>query len=699
LGTTSSMAVGRLAFALGLEGPAIPVDLVCASSHASIHQAVQGLDSGEIDMALAGGVNAVLSVPITEYMTDLRMLSPSVRSKPFDADADGFVRGEGCGMLVLKRLRDAEADGDRIWGLILGSAVNQNGASAGLTVPNGSAQQRVMQDAVEAAGVEPGDVDYYEAHGGASQLGDPIELHAAGAVYGEERDEDHPLLVGSVKANLGHLERAAGVASVIKVALAMKNGVVPKQLNFDEPNPHVDWDRLPMEVPTENTEWNGTSRRAPLAAVSGFGMSGANAHLVMSGYGGTNGEARPHSNGVGTAVGDGRLIGMTLPDRLSELDGEVGPAMGSKARVLPLAAKSEPALRELAKRYLDWLDGERTGGNAIDADLLADLAWTSGSGRSHMGHRAGVVFSDAESLCDGLRAVAAKEANSEKLAPEAPRRLALAFSGDFETLADSIGLLYASEPVVRAVLDRCNEVFETEMGSALWDGFTGPDWSPTSLKDPNRIHAMTYAFECGLAALWESVGLKPAAVLGLSVGEIAAAQVAGVFSLDDGLKLAMRCGQLNDVGDFAVTLDGISISEPSIVMISGSAGRRTKVEDLSDAECWRRHAMPRSSIERCAGTLSELGIDAIVGIGLDTDVISAINHGWPTSSDNGADVVANPSLVTCPSTQAIDGSFAASVAWAYELGLPISFSGLFAGETRRRIGLPIYPFQRRRHWV
>ncbi|MYA60939.1 MAG: SDR family NAD(P)-dependent oxidoreductase, partial [Chloroflexi bacterium] len=698
LGTTSSMAVGRLAFALGLEGPAIPVDLVCASSHASIHQAVQGLDSGEIDMALAGGVNAVLSVPITEYMTDLRMLSPKVQSKPFDADADGFVRGEGCGMLVLKRLRDAEADGDRIWGLILGSAVNQNGASAGLTVPNGSAQQRVMQDAVAAAGVDPSDVDYYEAHGGASQLGDPIELHAAGAVYGESRDEDHPLMVGSVKANLGHLERAAGVASVIKVALAMKNGVMPKQLNFDEPNPHVDWDRLPMEIPLENAEWNGSSQRVPLAAISGFGMSGANAHLVMSGYRGANGETKSN-NGVGTAVGDEHLIGMALPDRLAELNGDAGPAMADKTRVLPLAAKSEPALRDLAKRYLDRVDGDRTGGQAIDGDLLADMAWTSGSGRSHIGHRAGVVFSDAESLCDGLRAVAERDANSEKVAPGAPRRVALAFAGDFERWADSVGSLYASEPVVRAVLDRCNEVFETETGSALWDGQLGPDWASTSLNEVNRVHAMTYAVECGSAALWESVGVKPRVVLGSGVGEISAAQVAEVFGLDDGLKLATRYGQLNESGEFAAALNEISVSEPSIAMISGSTGRRMEFGDLSSAEYWQRQAMSQNPLEQCAGMQVDLGVDAIVGIGLDAQAISVINGAWSTSSDSGADVVAAPSLVTCPAAETIDGGFAASVAGAYELGLPISFTGLFAGETRRRIGLPIYPFQRRRHWV
>ncbi len=689
LGTTASMVVGRVAYVLGLEGPAIPVDLVCASSHASIHQAVQAVSSGEVEMALAGGVNAALSVPITEFMADLGMLSSTGESKPFDADADGFVRGEGCGMLVLKRLRDAEADGDRIWGVILGSAVNQNGASAGLTVPNGSAQQRVMRDAVADAGIDPSDVDYYEAHGGASQLGDPIELHAAGAVYGDGRDADHPLLVGSVKANLGHLERAAGVASVIKVALAMKYGVMPKQLNFDEPNPHIDWDRLPMEVPTENTGWNGTSQRAPLAAISGFGMSGANAHLVMAGHGGRNGAEGPN-NGLGTAVvGDGRLVEPTL----SDLDGEIGSPPATRARVLPLSARSEPALRDLAKSYSEWVEDQGGEDNGIDCDVLADLAWTSGLGRSHMGHRAGVVFDDADSLREGLRAVASKQADSEKAAPEAPRRVAFAFSGGIERWGASIGSWYQNESVVRAVLDRCNGMFETETGSQLWDGQADLGEVIASNSDPVQANALTYAIEVAMAALWESVGVKPNVVSGTGVGEIAAAQVAGAFSIEDGLKLAARYGELeqregSEIGSegFESVLADVAISEPAIALVSGATGERVGLSELTTGDHWCRSHPARDSLERCSGTFDSLGVDAVICIGLEADAISAVGG-------------KRPSTLLFPDAGAGDLGFASLVARAYEMGLAISFAGLFVGETRRRIGLPQYPFQRRRHWV
>ena len=532
-----------------------------------------------------------------------------------------------------------------------------------------------------AAGVKPGDVDYYEAHGGASQLGDPIELHAAGAVYGEGRDEDHPLLVGSVKANLGHLERAAGVASVIKVALAMKNGVVPKQLNFDEPNPHVDWDRVRMEVPTENSDWNGTSTRAPLAAVSGFGMSGANAHLVMAGYGGSNGESHDNNGFGATVVGDGRFV----DPGLQNLNGEFGLPSEGKARVLPLSAKSEPALVDLAKSYLDWLDGQCADGSSLDG-LLADMAWTSGSGRSHTGHRAGIVFDDADSLRDGLRAVTSREPDSEKVPPEAPRRVAFAFSGGLERCSASIESLYRDEPVVRGVMDHCNELFESETGSPLWDGVLDLGKDIRDNDDPVRVNALTYAIEIAMASLWSSVGVKPNVVVGDGIGEIAAAQVAGAFSMEDGLKLAMSYCQMKSSGDSGLgsespssVLSNISISEPSVTLVSGVTGERVGLEDLNKVEHWSREQ--EAGLDGISGGLVALGVDAVVGVGLEPGAMEAFEFVAQTIDIDD------------------DSGFASAVARAYELGLPISFAGLFAGETRRRIGLPMYPFQRRRHWV
>ncbi len=252
-GTSFNTAIGRVAFALGLNGPAMAVDTACSSSLVAVHQAVVGLQRRESDLALAGGVHAILSGRLLELRANAGMLAPDGRCKTFDAAANGYVRGEGCGILVLKRLADAEADGDRIWAIVRGAALNQDGASPGLTVPSGGAQQQVIVDALARAGLEPADVDYVEAHGTGTPVGDPIEAAATGAAYG--RDRSRPLLIGSVKTNLGHLEAAAGVAGLIKVALAMKHGVIPRHLNFTTPNPEIPWEQLPLRVTAEPTPW------------------------------------------------------------------------------------------------------------------------------------------------------------------------------------------------------------------------------------------------------------------------------------------------------------------------------------------------------------------------------------------------------------------------------------------------------------
>ena len=259
-GNSHSTAIGRVAFTLGLEGPAIAVDTACSSSLVALHQAVVSLQRGESDLALAGGVNVILSPIGTEVFARAGVLSPDGRCKTFDAAADGFVRGEGCAMVVLKRLSDAEAAGDRIWAVVRGSAVNQDGASAGLTVPSGPAQERVIGEALSRAGLEPSEVDYLEAHGTGTELGDPVEAHAAGAAYGRGRAPERPLLIGSVKTNIGHLESAAGVAGLIKTTLSMHHGVIPRHLHFETPSPRMDWERLPLRVTTEATPWPESGR-------------------------------------------------------------------------------------------------------------------------------------------------------------------------------------------------------------------------------------------------------------------------------------------------------------------------------------------------------------------------------------------------------------------------------------------------------
>ena len=646
LGTAASMAIGRVAFHLGLEGPTMPVELNCASSLVAVHQAIAGLRQGEVDMALVGGVSAILSVGITREMAELGMLSREGQCNTFDASADGFVRGEGCGIVILKRLSEAEADGDRIWGVIRGSAVNQNGASAGPTVPNGPAQERVIEEALSRAGVVPSEVDYLEAHGAGSELGDSIEVQAAAAVYGKGREADRPLLIGSVKTNIGHLEPAAGVAALIKAVLALKRGMIPKHLHFEDPSPHIDWDRLPVQVASALTDWPSHPERPPRAGVSAFGISGTNAHVVVEGY------DSPDAMPVGSAQ-PVSLSGMDLPDE------EEAFAL-RQTRLLPLSGKSNEALRDLTGRYLSWLNALASEGT----DLLADMAWTAGVGRSHFDHRAGIVFQDAESLRGRLQALIE---TGEIPEPRTATKVAFAYTEQGDEWLSMGKDLYESEPVVRAVLDRCDKVLREERGTSLLDAMFGQ----ADLSDLPAIYAM----ESALTALWSSVGIQPSVVVGHGVGEIAAAQAAGVFSLEDGLRVALE----RDTGNLEATLTDVTIASPSLVLVSSVTGG---VEVL-DAAYWRRQAQEPVVFDKCAKKLVNLGVEIIIEIG-------------PNAVTGPIEGRTDPFVML---SSLGDDGFVEAVAKAYEAGLPVSFPGLFAGEPRRRIALPSYPFQRRHYWI
>ena len=464
-GTNLNGAAGRVAFVMGLMGPVKAVDAACASSLVSIHDAVADLQQGKADLALAGGVQALLNSRIYELRADAMMLSPDGQCKTFDASANGYVRGEGCGMVVLKRLSEAVADGDRIWGVIKGSAVNHGGASVGLTVPNTPALEKVMEEALAQAGVRAPDMDYLEAHGTGTTVGDPIEINAVAAVYCKGRDADRPLLTGSVKTNVGHLESAAGVAGLIKAALALKRGVIPKHLHFHDPNPAIDWDRLPLQVTTDTTDWPRRDGRPRLAGVNSFGISGTNAHIVLEEY-------RPPDAASGNEhddAGSAQTVAVSLPAAMTHLPLPDSGCDRRDTRVLPLSAKSENALRELAQAYLSWLDekdSETSSDVANQEQFLSDVAWTAGVGRSHFEHRAGIVFNDAGSLREQLGALA-EEAEITK--PQAATRVAFMYTGQGSQWTGMGQALYESEPVARAVLDRCEAVARDERGTSLLD--------------------------------------------------------------------------------------------------------------------------------------------------------------------------------------------------------------------------------------
>src|SRR5579883_1785243 len=279
-GTTLSVAAGRISYTFGFQGPSMIVDTACSSSLVAVHLACQSLRNGESTMALAGGVNLILVPDGHIYLSKLHALAPDGRCKTFDASANGFVRGEGCGVVVLKRLSDALAAGDPIHALIRGSAFNQDGRSSGLTVPNGLAQQAVIRQALAQADARPGDIDYVEAHGTGTALGDPIEVQALGKVYGPEHSQQHPLLIGSVKTNIGHLEAAAGIAGLIKTVLILEHQEIPPHLHFRNPSPYIAWDALPVHIPLERSPWQ-RAERPRMAGVSAFGYSGTNVHAIL----------------------------------------------------------------------------------------------------------------------------------------------------------------------------------------------------------------------------------------------------------------------------------------------------------------------------------------------------------------------------------------------------------------------------------
>ncbi len=534
-GNANSVAAGRLSYLLGFQGPAVAVDTSCSSSLVAVDEAVKALRLGEVALALAGGVNAILSLDLSVAFSSAGMLAADGLCKTFDARADGYVRGEGCGLVVLKRLADAKRDGDPIRAVIRGSAVNQDGASNGLTAPNGPAQERVIAQALARAGLQPAEVDCLECHGTGTELGDPVEVRAAAAAYGPGRAADRPLLIGSVKTNIGHLEAAAGIAGVIKAVLSLQHGLIPRHLNFAEPNPHIDWAALPVAVTTEATALPRMERPARIA-ISAFGFSGTNAHVVLEGYGAAE-------SGGATKLASG-------PNRHAVLSETVSLR---KRRILPLSGKCSGALRDLAGHYRSWLSAQRETESDPEAlaALLADACYTAGVGRSHFGQRAGVTFDTAEELDAKLCALA--EAGAEPLTDglvpgvatglsKGVARVAFLFTGQGSQWVGMGRGLYETEPVFRSVLDRCEAVVRDLRGLSLLDVVfegRGGDLNDTAWTQP-----ALYALQAGLLAQWESLGVKPSAVLGHSVGEIAAARAAGVFSLEEGLRFAAARGAL-----------------------------------------------------------------------------------------------------------------------------------------------------------
>ncbi len=499
IGSSMCAVANRVSYALDLRGPSMVVDTACSSSLVALHLACQSLRSGESPVALAGGVMLMLAPGLTMVMDAAGALAPDGRSKSFDAAADGYGRGEGCGMVVLKLLSAARRDGDPVLAVIRGSAVNQDGRTNGIMAPSRDAQEHMLRRACVQAGVAPESVDYVEAHGTGTRAGDPVEAGAIAAVYGSGRPADRPCLIGSVKTNIGHLEAASGIAGVIKAVLAVEHAAIPPSLNLDEPNPDIPWRESGLRVATELTPWPSTGgpRRA---GVSGYGYGGTIAHLVL--------EQAPRPE-----------VAVLAPDR------------GTALRVYPLSGASPEAVGAQAGALADWLAGD--GPRSAGAEL-ADVAYTLTLRRSHLACRAAVVASGLADLVTGLRQLDVDAAVGHPL-DGAENGAVWVFSGHGSQWIGMGRELLATEPAFGRVLDELEPVYRAEAGLSPREALLEGD-----LRDTDRIQMMIFAMQLALAEVWYERGLRPAAVIGHSVGEIAAAVVAGVLGVADGARLICR---------------------------------------------------------------------------------------------------------------------------------------------------------------
>ncbi|MCX5195605.1 SDR family NAD(P)-dependent oxidoreductase [Streptomyces sp. NBC_00249] len=603
-GNTGSVVSGRIAYTLGLEGPAVTIDTACSSSLVALHLAVQALRQGECDMALAGGVTVMAGPTTFVEFSRQRGLSPDGRCRAFSASAEGTGWSEGVGMLLVERLSDAVRLGHPVLAVVRGSAVNQDGASNGLTAPNGPAQQRVIHQALANALLSPADVDIVEAHGTGTTLGDPIEAQALLATYGQDRPADRPLWLGSVKSNLGHTQAAAGVAGIIKMVQALRHGVLPKTLHADEPTPHVDWSAGAVSLVTENADWPDTGRPRR-AGVSAFGVSGTNAHIVIEQHLAPTGQ--PDAEAPDAEAPDGEPSDAAAESGVPAAPARTADAPGTGLPLVPwtLSGKNAAALAAQAARLRSHL---AAAGPATTPDTL-DIAYSLATTRTAFAHRAVLLAPDRAGLDRALDALADGQPDAAGTAlvrgtADDTRQVAFVFPGQGSQWAGMAVELLDGAPVFRERIRQCEEALAPHVDWSLTEVLRGAPGAP-GFDRVDVVQPVLFAVMVSLAELWRSHGVHPSAVAGHSQGEIAAACVVGALSLADAAKvvalrsqaltaLSGRGGMLSvalpleqltpRMAHWGERLSVAAVNSPTSIVVSGDSDALTELRDALHAD-------------------------------------------------------------------------------------------------------------------
>ncbi len=754
-GSALGISANRLSYLLNLRGPSLVVESACSSSLVATHLACRSLQTGESNLAVVGAVSLMMSPAQTITFSQARMMAPDGRCKTFDASADGYVRGEGCGIVILKRLADAIRDGDPIQAVIRGSAINQDGLTNGMTAPNGPSQQAVIQQALANAGVKPSEISYIEAHGTGTSLGDPIEVKSLKSVLMPGRTDAQTCWLGSVKTNIGHLEAASGMAGLIKVVLSLKHRQIPASLHFNQLNPLIPLKGTTFNIPTQLQSWDAHTENR-FAGISSFGFGGTNAHIVLAQA--PEPMAQPES----------------LPVAANPA-ATTSPAANRPAHLLTLSAKTPDALQQLAQSYQTHLTQYPT-------QDWGDICLTANTGRSPFKHRLTVIAATASTAASALAAAARNEEAPGLAIGQTGRKAKIAFlmTGQGSQYVGMAQQLYATEPTFRTALDTCQDILRSRLPVPLLSVIYPTDGDATPLDQTAYTQPALFAVEYALCKLWQSWGIEPAIVMGHSVGEYVAACIAGVFSLEDALTLIEARARLMQalpqtgamvalLADPATVTAAIApygeqvaiaaINGPNSVVISGersaietvcrnleSQGVKTKplavshafhsplmqpmiaafrqvaagityalpqiplisnltgslmTAEIATPDYWCNHILQPVMFAASMATLGEQGYDVLLEIGPKPILLGMGRQCLPDAA-SPEPVRPEHERLWLPSLRSGQDDWQTllqSLAALYRRGVGVDWSGFDRHYQRQPLALPTYPFQRQRYWV